>query len=62
MEQLSRCSVVTLRSLHLQVSEAGMSVTSQWQAHDLETWSAAFDRWQVCDQVSPMCTIATLPA
>jgi len=28
------------------MSESNMTVTAQWQAHDLEAWSAAFDRWQ----------------
>lgn len=30
----------------LQASESETCVTAQWHAHDLEAWSAAFDRWQ----------------
>ena len=39
-----------LTGYKLQASESETCVTAQWHAHDLEAWSAAFDRWQVHHQ------------
>ena len=46
-QQLRPKATDATQAVALQVSESKMSVTAQWQAHDLEAWNVVFDQQQV---------------